>query len=150
MLYILRYLFRSIQFSNVKIMKIFNHTCLFLISLITFNLNSQITIGETPEPAKTDTSVKSKINFKLFDQIIGAFNSAGFPKQALKGWNQDCCKNSNDSNSYQNLQQRYTGSLSYGQKNSPKAKYFHRNSYSCVKSAVSRFLKKREPCSGSY
>ena len=45
-------------------MKIFNHTCLFLISLISFNLNSKITIGETPEPAKTDTSVKSKINFK--------------------------------------------------------------------------------------
>ncbi|MEI6536533.1 MAG: hypothetical protein WCN98_14395, partial [Verrucomicrobiaceae bacterium] len=66
-------------------------------------------------------------------QIIGAFNSAGFPKQTLKGWNQDCCKNPNDSNSYQDLQQRYTGSLSYGQKNTPKAKYFHRNSYSGVK-----------------
>ncbi len=41
-------------------MKIFNHTCLFFITFISFNLNSQILIGEPTEPVKKDSVKKIK------------------------------------------------------------------------------------------
>lgn len=52
-------------------MKIFYHTCLFTFSLISFNIHSQITIGEDPEPKK-DTLITLKNNIKSKRDIDGS------------------------------------------------------------------------------
>ena len=45
-------------------MKIFYHTCIFYITFISFNLNSQILVGDSPEVVKEDT-----VKIKLKDEI---------------------------------------------------------------------------------
>lgn len=52
-------------------MKIFYHTCLFCLTLISFNIHSQIAIGENTEPKK-DTLIKLKNDIKPKREIDGS------------------------------------------------------------------------------
>lgn len=52
-------------------MKIFYHTCLFSLTLISFNIHSQVTIGEESEPKK-DTLIKLKNDIKPKREIDGS------------------------------------------------------------------------------
>lgn len=67
-------------------MKIFYRTCLFFLTLISFNIHSQIIIGETPD-VKKDTLIKLKNNISPKREIDGSteiFFGPGWSKSYRK------------------------------------------------------------------
>lgn len=64
--------FNLIIINIVKIMKLFYQVCLFCFTLTSFNLNSQIIIGETPQPAKSDTTSQLKKKLKTKKEKDGS------------------------------------------------------------------------------